>query len=307
MPERVTRTVPPDGPPTRLDVFLARCIPGLTRSRAQRLLRDGRIHVDGETTRRASFRPAPGAVVTVDLPPADEPGLIARPMPLQVPYEDEHLLIVDKPAGLPVHPGPGHADDTLVNALLARNPDIAGVGDPDRPGIVHRLDMDTSGLMLVALTLAAFDALSEAVRARTVRRGYTALVAGAVQPPEGIIDAPIGRHPRERMRQAVVETGRPARTRYEVQRRLEGATLLAVWLETGRMHQIRVHMASIGHPVLGDTVYGGRRPRQVSGLNRQFLHAASLELDHPITGKPLNASSPLPSDLQGTLDTLRPA
>ena len=300
MPERATLRVPADAPSARLDVFLAGHVAGLTRSQAQRLARDGRVSVNGRVIRRTSLRVAPGDVITVDLPPAAEPRPVARHMPLRVAYEDEHLLVVDKPAGLPVHPGPGHVDDTLVNALLARCPAIASVGDPERPGIVHRLDKDTSGLMVVAKTPAAYEALVSAIKARTVHRRYAVLVSGRVEPAEDVVDAPVGRHPRDRTRQAVVRDGREARTRYRVERYLEGATLLSAWLDTGRMHQIRVHMASIGHPVIGDPTYGRRRHR-VPGLNRQFLHATDLAFDHPVTGGQVSASSPLPPDLEAAL------
>jgi len=302
MPERATLTVPADGPPTRLDVLLAGHIAGLTRSQAQRLIREGRVGVNGRVASRTSLRPSPGDAITVDLPPAtSEQRPVARRMPLKIAYEDEHLLVVNKPAGLPVPPGPGHADDTLVNALLAHCPAIADVGDPERPGIVHRLDMDTSGLMVVAKTPAAYQTLVDAIKARSVRRRYTALVSGRVEPREGVVDAPVGRHPRDRMRQAVVEGGKQARTHYRVERYLEGATLLSVWLNTGRMHQIRVHMASIGHPVIGDPTYGGRRRQRVPDLDRQFLHATDLVFDHPATGRPVAVSSPLPPDLEAAL------
>ena len=300
MPERATLTVPPDASPTRLDVLLAASVPALTRSQAQRLVREGRVSVNDSVVLRAALRPAPGDIVTADLPQETEQRLVPLRMALQVAYEDEHLLVVDKPAGLTVHPGPGHADDTLVNALLARCPDIAGVGNPDRPGIVHRLDRHTSGLLVVAKTPAAYEALAKAIKARSVHRRYTVLVSGRVEPAEGIVDAPVGRHPRDRMRQAVVDGGRPARTRYRAERCLEGVTLLSAWLDTGRMHQIRVHMAHIGHPVIGDPTYGPRRPR-APGLSRQFLHATDLAFDHPVTGTPVAASSPLPPDLEAAL------
>jgi len=308
MPESATLTVPAGAPAARLDVLLAAHVASLTRSQAQRLVREGRVTLNGSVARRSSLRPVPGDVIAVDLPPATAPlRPVARRIPLSVAYEDEHLLVIDKPPGLPVHPGPGHADDTLVNALLARYPDIAAVGDPQRPGIVHRLDRDTSGLLIVARTPAACEGLMSAIKARTVRRRYAALVSGRVEPAEGVVDAPIGRHPRDRTRQAVVKDGRQARTRYRAERHLEGATLLSVWLDTGRMHQIRVHMASIGHPVIGDPTYGGRRPRRVPGLNRQFLHATDLAFDHPATGESVAVSSPLPPDLRAALAHFEPA
>jgi 23S rRNA pseudouridine1911/1915/1917 synthase len=240
--------------------------------------------------------------------------------PLTIIFEDEHLLVVDKPAGLVVHPGAGVRTGTLVHALLHRFPEIAGVGGADRPGIVHRLDKDTSGLIVVARTMSAHRALVEAMKARLVHRGYLALVWGAPARDAGRLETAIGRDPRDRKRMAVVTRGgRPAGTRWEVLERFVGATLLAVRLETGRTHQIRVHLAHLRHPVVGDPVYGGRTKKLLSlvgrqrsfgrelleHMHRQALHASELELGHPITGAALRIKSAVPEDFARTLEFLR--
>jgi 23S rRNA pseudouridine1911/1915/1917 synthase len=223
-----------------------------------------------------------------------------------VVHEDDHLLVVDKPAGVVVHPGAGRRTGTVIQGLLARYPELAGVGpDPQRPGIVHRLDKGTSGLLLVARTEAAHSALVAALAARQVHRRYRALVWGLVEANSGLIDAPIGRSARDPTRMAVEQRGKGARTRYEVRQRLRepvSVTELTCTLETGRTHQIRVHLSSIGHPVVGDARYGGRR--QSLPLGRPFLHAEALELAHPVTGAPLAFASPLPDDLADVLVSL---
>jgi 23S rRNA pseudouridine1911/1915/1917 synthase len=217
-------------------------------------------------------------------------------------WEDADVVVVDKPPGLVVHPGAGQGEGTLVNGLLARHPELAGVGEAHRPGIVHRLDRDTSGLLVVALTPAAYTALVIALGERRVERRYAALVWGVPEAPRGVIDAPIGRSPRQPTRQAVVAGGRPARTRYEMRVRYDqpaDLALLGCRLETGRTHQIRVHLASIGHPVVGDREYGGQR--DALSVPRVFLHAEHLAFDHPVTGEALAFDSPLPPDLAAVL------
>jgi 23S rRNA pseudouridine1911/1915/1917 synthase len=218
-------------------------------------------------------------------------------------YEDCHLLVVDKPAGMTVHPAPGHRDDTLANAVLARSPDLGGVGGELRPGIVHRLDKDTSGLLVVAKNDPAHAGLSEQFKDRSVTKGYYALVHGHPRQPKAVVDAPIGRHPKHRKRMGIVNSGRASRTGYSVETRYAGFALLDVRPETGRTHQIRVHMASIGHPLAGDAVYGQAHPR----LERHFLHAYLLGFTHPVTGERLELRSELHADLREVLDTLRPA
>jgi 23S rRNA pseudouridine1911/1915/1917 synthase len=264
------------------------------------MVREGFVTMNGRPVRRPSETVNPGDTVAATLPAQHEDGMKVLNVPVLVLYEDRHLLVVDKPAGMTVHPGPGHAGDTLVNALLATHAEMASVGQPDRPGVVHRLDRDTSGLLVFALSGAAYDGLTDAIRSRQVKRTYTALVAGRVEPPEGVIDAPIGRDPSNRTRQAITPDGKAARTRYRVDRHLKGATLLEVTLETGRMHQIRVHMAGIGHPVIGDPTYS--RSGAAAGLTRQFLHASRLSFTHPVTGNTVDISSPLPEDLRRTLE-----
>jgi 23S rRNA pseudouridine1911/1915/1917 synthase len=226
---------------------------------------------------------------------------------VDVRYADDEVIVVVKPAGLVVHPGAGHAEGTLVNGLLARYGDIAEVGDPMRPGIVHRLDRDTSGLLVVARSARAYDDLVAQLAARTVERRYRALVWGTLASPRGLIDAPIGRSEARRTRMAVREAGKPARTEYEVRATFERPVCseLECRLETGRTHQIRVHLAAIGHPVVGDATYGGARDQLP--LTRPFLHAASLAFDHPGTGERLRFEDPLPVELQATLDALAAA
>ncbi len=236
---------------------------------------------------------------------------VASPLPgaeaiaLDVRYEDDDLLVVNKPAGLAVHPGPGHPGGTLVNALLARVPALAKVGGPLRPGIVHRLDKDTSGVLLVAKTETALAALQAAIKAREVQREYLALVQGLVAAEEGTIEAPIARHPRHRRRMAVVPRGRRAVTRYRVRERFAVATLVEASLQTGRTHQIRVHFAHLGHPVVGDPVYGGKGERW--GMTRQALHAFRLDFTHPGSGAPIAVEAPLPEDMARALDAVRAA
>jgi 23S rRNA pseudouridine1911/1915/1917 synthase len=249
-----------------------------------------------------------GEVVEVEVPDLDEARrLVADPSVLvPVVHEDEHLVVVDKPAGLVVHPGAGQQDGTLVHGLLARYPEVAEVGvDPVRPGIVHRLDKGTSGLLLVARTPLAYERLVAMLAARAVHRRYRTLAWGHLASPTGLVDAPIGRSQREPTRMAVVERGKEARTRYEVRARYREpveVTELACTLETGRTHQIRVHLRSIGHPVVGDVRYDGGR--QSLPLGRPFLHAEVLDLDHPVTGEHLHFGSRLPDDLQAVLDRL---
>ena len=290
---------------SRLDAWLAGqpelAAAGLSRSRLQSLAVDGSVTLNGAPARPAQ-RLRPGDVVIVCVPPARPPeDLIPQNIPLSVVYEDDHLVVVDKPAGLPVHPGPGHPDGTLVNALLARCPDIRGIGGELRPGIVHRLDLDTSGLLVVAKTQLSHQNLTEQMRRREMLKEYAAVAVGLVTPESGVIDAPIGRDPRHRQRMAVTAGGRVARTHYETQEELPENTLLAVRLETGRTHQIRVHLAYLGYPVLGDDVYG----KPSVPLDRQFLHATRLGFRHPTTDRWMEHRAELPADLAEVLDLLR--
>ncbi|MHB1194036.1 MAG: RluA family pseudouridine synthase [Longimicrobiales bacterium] len=291
----------------RLDRFLADRL-DLSRTRVQALVAQGCVLVDGRVPRK-SERVEEGSRVVVEIPPAEAVEMLPENLPLSIVYEDEHLLVVDKAAGMVVHPAPGHRGGTLVNALLFHVPDLAGVGGRLRPGIVHRLDRDTSGLLVVAKNDKAHVTLADALRRRRVKRLYRAACWGHLEESPITVDAPIGRDPRDRKRMAVVEGGRRAVTRARVRERWLRADLLDVALQTGRTHQIRVHLAHIGHPVVGDRVYGARWVRGMGGTAlgwareldhrtpRHFLHAAELVFDHPVTGERMRFRSPLPEDL----------
>jgi 23S rRNA pseudouridine1911/1915/1917 synthase len=309
---RIVVRVDAGGAGARLDRFLA-TVSGLgTRSQVKHLVDAERVVVDG-VARKAGFVVKAGMTVTVDVPAPVPLTVDAEALPLVVLYEDPVLLAIDKPAGMAVHPAPGTRRGTVVNALLHRLAGIAGVGAAERPGIVHRLDKDTSGVLLVARTTEALEALARQFRARTVEKRYVALVHGTVRGDRGVVERPVGRDPRDRKRMSVRSTrGRAAVTRYAVRERFPGATLLDVAPETGRTHQIRVHLASIGHPVVGDAVYGGRRRGTVretspilAACPRQALHARRLVVAHPTSGAPLTLESPLPTDLRTVVDGLR--
>jgi 23S rRNA pseudouridine1911/1915/1917 synthase len=284
----------------RLDVFVARSVGGLTRSRAQRLIDDGSVLVDGVQA-KASLKLAAGQRVRVHVPPPEEATVRAEAIPLDVLYEDGDLLAVNKPPGMTVHPAPGHPTATLVNAILAHCGDLSGVGGVLRPGIVHRLDRDTSGVILVAKNDAAHQALARQLRERTVDKRYDALVEGTPKPAKGAIDAPIARDPRNRKRMAVMGGGREAVTEYEVRERFRGASLVEARPRTGRTHQVRVHFAAIGHAIVGDAVYGKRS--QLVG--RQFLHARRIAFDHPRSTERVHVEAPLAADLRAALEALR--
>lgn len=293
-----------DQPVSRLDHFLAQAIPDLSRSQLQKIIRQGRVWFQGQPA-RASISLSPGDIVTLQLPPpvTDRPAQ-PEPLPLSLIYEDDALLVINKPAGLVVHPAPGHERGTLVNALLARYPDLATLQstDPDRPGIVHRLDQDTSGLLVVARTASAQQHLQQQFKNRTVQKTYLALVVGHPPTPTGLIDIPLGRDPRHRQRIAPRVDGKPAQTQYRVQQQFTGYSLLEVDLLTGRTHQIRVHLAWLKCPVVGDTVYG--RAKNRVGLSRQFLHAWQLAFHHPHTNARLRFEAPLDDELQAVLNRL---
>lgn len=280
----------------RLDRFVADKCPELTRTHAQKLIADGFITVNGREA-RSSLRLDSGDQVDIIVPMALPSPLTPEAIPLNVVYEDEDLLVVDKPPGLTVHPAPGHPDHTLLNALLSHVPHLAQMGDSLRPGIVHRLDKDTSGLMIVAKNRAAQMNLIEQFRTRSVVKVYLVLVKGRLTPEKGIIDAAIGRDMRNRKRMAVVKAGMQARTQYQVIKYMDGYTLLEVMPETGRTHQIRVHLAAIGYPVVGDAVYGVKSPH----LSRQFLHACRLGFRLPSSGEYVEFKSELPQDLEKAL------
>ncbi len=281
----------------RLDRFLAEAA-GVPRSQVQRLVTEGRVTVNGQAVRPAQ-RLRPGDRVEVEWPEPPPLHPTPEPLPLEVVYEDDHLIVVDKPPGLTVHPAPGHPRGTLVNALLARYPDLTALGGT-RPGIVHRLDRETSGLLLVARTEGARQQLMAQLKGHQVEKRYLVLVRGRLEPAEGAIEGPIARHPWHRQRMAVVAGGREARTGYRVLRYLNGYTLVEATPVTGRTHQIRVHLSAAGYPVVGDRTYGVGSPY----LSRQFLHAAYLRLRHPATGEEVEFHSPLPPDLTSALEHL---
>ncbi len=286
----------------RLDAFLS-ADGALTRSQAARLIAEGRVRVNGKPAAK-SARLSGGETVTVDVPQLRETALPPQDIPLDVVYEDDDVIVVNKPTGLVVHPAPGHPDGTLVNALLHHCGDsLSGIGGEKRPGIVHRIDRDTSGLIIAAKNDAAHLALSAQLKDHSLSRTYECLVTGNMKQDSGTVDAPIGRSSADRKKMAVVPTGRRAVTHWEVVARYPGVTHLRCRLETGRTHQIRVHMAYIGHPILGDTVYGAKKP--VPGLTGQCLHAAGLRFVHPRTGEPVDLHCPLPPEFTAMLQKLQ--
>jgi 23S rRNA pseudouridine1911/1915/1917 synthase len=299
--------IPPDARPARADRW-ATDLSGLSRSHVQRLITEGRLAADGSPV-KANTIVGPGTTLELRIPPPAPASPQAQPdLPLSVVYEDDDLLIVDKPAGQVVHPSAGHDSGTLVNALLGRGAELApaGIAGVQRPGIVHRLDRDTSGLLMVARTDAAQASLQAQLKARRIKKTYLALVQGSVAAAVGRIEAPIGRDPAHRTRMAVTPNGRPSITGYRVRERFAGWTLLELDLVTGRTHQIRVHLEAIGHPVAGDPVYGtGTSRRGPGGLERLFLHAWRLELTSPSTGRLIRAEAPLPDALEAVLGALR--
>jgi 23S rRNA pseudouridine1911/1915/1917 synthase len=286
----------------RLDKYLANALPEVSRSQLQRLIRDGKVILDGQTA-RASATVAPGMVVSVYLALQSVETKAPNPeaINLSIVFEDDQVLVVNKPAGLVVHPAAGHAQGTLVNAILAHCPELTA-GERDRPGIVHRLDRDTSGLVVVAKTDAAFTSLRQQFKNREIEKTYLALVHGQAPAPAGVVDVPLARDPNNRKRMGVVAGGRAARTGFRVVETLGDYSLLEVSLETGRTHQIRVHLSWLGVPVVGDTVYGHHR--RDLGIQRQFLHAWKLVFSHPSDGRPISLEAPLPSDLSEVLAKL---
>ena len=283
----------------RLDQYLAALLPDLSRSRVQRLIEEGHV-AHNERPARAGTRLRAGDHLRWELPPIVESRLEGERMDLRIVFEDEDLVVIDKPAGLVVHPGPGHATGTLVHGLLARGPGWSTIGGEERPGIVHRLDKDTSGLMVVARNDTAHRELARQLQRRLMRRQYRSIVVGEIPEPAARIEAAIGRDPRNRQRMAVVANGREAITEFRRLALAKGASLLEVNLGTGRTHQIRVHLAYIHHPVLGDAVYGRRSPL----IDRPALHAERLTLRHPRTGKPMSWNSPPPADFDAAWNAL---
>lgn len=290
----------------RLDIFLAAAVPELTRSAAQRLLEQGNVTLDGAPLKK-NARTEAGAEYELSLPELRETELVAQDIPLDVVYEDADVLVVNKPKGLVVHPAAGHEDGTLVNALLHHcGESLSGINGEKRPGIVHRIDMDTSGLLIVAKNDFAHRSLSDQLKDHTLRRTYECIVRGGFREDSGTVNAPIGRDPRDRKRMAVTErNSRPAVTHWTVLARYGQYTHLQCRLETGRTHQIRVHMAYINHPIAGDPLYGVRRPEL--GLTSQCLHARALTFRHPRTGEEITVTCPLPEEFERALEKLKNA
>ncbi len=312
--QRFTLAVAAEDAGTRLDKYLASRLTDLSRTQVQRLIQEGRATVaNGPLT--ASHRVHEGETIDLHVPPPRPSDLAAEPLALNILHEDDDLLIIDKPAGLVVHPAPGHPSGTLVNALLFHCRSLSGIGGEERPGIIHRLDKDTSGLLVVAKHDRSHRHLAAQLKARKLQRRYQALVHGAMPAQEGTIDAPIGRHPAQRKKMAVVVSGgRAARTHYRVLEAWAGLSLLELALETGRTHQIRVHLASLGHPVLGDATYGpgarrwpGRAALEqaLRAFPRQALHAAQVRFQHPTHDGCMMFSSPVPTDMAALLAQLR--
>lgn len=284
----------------RLDKYLAKECPELSRSYLQKLIEQGHVLVNG-CGAKASQRLNIGDEIHVSLPPPQPVSLSAEPIPVNIVYEDDDVMVVDKPAGLAVHPAPGHTSQTLVNALLAHCPDLASFGDAMRPGVVHRLDKDTSGLMIVAKNSYAQQHLINQFKARLIAKGYLVLVRGKLTPARGVIEAPVGRDPSNRKRMGVVTGGKQASTSYRVKEYIGNCTLLEVATETGRTHQIRVHLSAIGYPVIGDPVYGAKS----AYLKRQFVHAYRLGFRLPASGEYREFTCQLPSDLKLALELMR--
>lgn len=296
-------TVDDDGAP-RLDLLVAQRV-GISRSQAGTLVAHGHVTVDGQSE-KASFRPARGARVVVDVPPPPGREVLPEQLPVSVVFEDEHLIVVDKAAGMVVHPAPGNWTGTLVNALKGRGQALAEGAAAERAGLVHRLDKDTSGLMVVAKTDQALRVLSKAIAERRVTRRYAAMCWGHLPDDTLTVDRPIARDPNDRVRMAVIAEGRPARTDFTRLARFGSTDLLRCHLHSGRTHQIRVHLASIGHPVVGDDLYGGGGARKIVALppRRHFLHAAWLVFTHPVCGDVMDFRSPLPEELRTSLLTV---
>jgi 23S rRNA pseudouridine1911/1915/1917 synthase len=311
---RITVTVGPDLHGERLDRALSALVPGHSRSYLARLVAEGSVSVGGVTAAKSSQPVSSGDAVDVTIPEPAATGAVAQDLPLRIVYQDEDVVVVDKPAGLVVHPAAGHADATLVNALLHHVRDLSGIGGETRPGIVHRLDKDTSGLIVVAKNDAAHRALTAAWATPKVVKQYLVLVYGKPKDDAGSIDKPIGRDPRNRKRMAVASGGRHAITEWKIVERFASVTLLLCTLKTGRTHQIRVHLKSIGHPVVGDPLYSGPQwkgvteqsvRRALAALGRQALHATRLVFPAPRTGEQMEFVSPMPDDMAAAVAVLR--
>lgn len=298
---QIALTVSPGSQGTRLDAFIAENTE-LSRSAAQRLIENGDVAVNGEA-KKAKYAVREGETVLVNLPQPAPVEIVPQDIPLDIVYQDADIAVINKPVGMVVHPAPGNPDGTLVNALMFHLKDLSGIGGEIRPGIVHRIDKNTSGLLVVAKNDAAHNFLSAELKTHSVQRTYFALCEGNFRDDSGTVDAPIARHKLDRKRMAMVPGGREAVTHWQVAERFGDMTLLSVELETGRTHQIRVHMAYINHPLIGDDVYG--RGRNSLGFEGQALHAAKLRLTHPRTGERMEFTAPLPETFEKALEKLR--
>ena len=289
-------------PAVRLDRCVSENCPGLSRTQAQKLIDDGYVTVNGKIE-KAKYKSDIGDRIEINIPPPSPSKLLPEAIPIKILYEDDDLLVIDKPAGLIVHPAPGHPTHTLVNAMLSHLSELADADDTSRPGIVHRLDKDTSGVMLIAKNITALANLSEQFKSRSIKKVYLTLVRGHLKPERGVIEAPIGRDSGDRKKMSVTgeSRGRQARTNYRVIRYVGNNSLLEITSETGRTHQIRVHLAAIGYPVVGDGTYGTKS----AYLNRQFLHAHRLGFHLPSSGDYVEFESPLPADLEKTLNEIK--
>jgi 23S rRNA pseudouridine1911/1915/1917 synthase len=315
--DHITFSVQPHESGLRLDAVVAVHLDQCSRSYAARLIRNGLTFVDG-SSRKPSYKVKLNEQIECRLPPPEPIELVAEPLPLDVLFEDRHLIVLNKPPGIVVHPAAGHSGGTLVNALLYHCPDLEGIGGQKRPGIVHRLDKDTSGVLVVAKTDRAHHELSRQFKVRQIRKHYLALVHGSPRNDSGRIDLPIGRHPKERKKMSTVSTsGREALTVWRIRERFQGAALLEIDLKTGRTHQIRVHCTAMGHPIIGDTVYGRRRSLSrlakenpslyaiLKTAKRQMLHALHLRFNHPVTAESLSLNAPLHEDMHAIIKQLQ--
>ena len=296
-------TLFPDLPGERLDAYLARAVPDLTRSAAQRLIEEGCVLRNGKPAKK-NDKLNTGDAIDVTIPEVKETEIVPTQIPLDIVYEDEDVLVINKPKGLVVHPAAGHQEDTLVNGLLfAKAGELSGINGELRPGIVHRIDKDTSGLLAVAKNDLAHTVLASQLKDHTMARTYDAIVCGSLKEDSGTVDAPIGRHPSDRKKMCVIaRNSKEAVTHWEVVKRYRGYTHIRCKLETGRTHQIRVHMAHIGHPILGDTVYGHKKPEL--GQDSQCLHAGALCFRHPRDGRPVMVFAPMPEYFQKVIEKL---
>lgn len=298
----------------RVDQVLAELLPGESRSSIVRLIEEGHVSIDGQAAPRKSAAVATGSTIRVSIPEPSPLELTPRDIPLSILYEDDAIVVIDKPAGLVVHPGAGHEDSTLVHALLHHIRDLSGIGGELRPGIVHRLDQDTTGVLVVAKSDTAHRALTSQWNSDAVEKEYLAVIYGTPKTAAGTIDKPIDRDPRDRKKMTVVQGGRPAVTNYRVVESLRHASVVHCWLKTGRTHQIRVHLKSLGHPVVGDPLYSGpqwrgvpdkRLQRTFAEFSRQALHARRLKIPHPATGESMIFEAPMPADIAALIEALR--